>query len=144
MAFPIAEAQLTALFMQSTVYGIHVVTFAMCMYTWFGCHPTLRASNRLPWMVVAIALFLVGTIDVSFNFYHNLIAFIFFTGTSGANGEFEDLSNWVNVMRVSMGAFLTSFIIRQAHVQSVWFCLQALISDATLVRFVTVVPNSKP
>jgi len=49
-------------------------------------------------MVVAIILFVVGTVDVCFNFYHNLIAFIFFTGPGGANGAFEDLSDWINVI----------------------------------------------
>ncbi|KAH9923360.1 uncharacterized protein B0H18DRAFT_1015365 [Fomitopsis serialis] len=115
MPFPIAEAQLAALFMQSIAYGIHVVTFAACMYAWFWRHRTLRASNRWPWMVVAIALFIFGTIDVCFNFYHNLVAFVFFTGPGGANAEFEDISNWINVMR------------------SVWWYLQALISDAALI-----------
>ncbi|KZT68817.1 hypothetical protein DAEQUDRAFT_654769, partial [Daedalea quercina L-15889] len=96
--FPIAEAQLTALFMQSVVYGIHIVTFTVCMYAWSGRHPVLHTSNCLPWMMVTIALFIISTIDVCFNFYHNLIAFIFFMGPSGANGKFKDFLNWVNVM----------------------------------------------
>lgn len=101
MAFGVAEAQLTALFVQSTTYGVHVVTFATSMYTWFRRPPTLRTSNRWPWMIVSIALFVIGTIDVCFNFYHNLVAFIFFKGAGGANEAFDDLSNWINVMRVS-------------------------------------------
>lgn len=52
-------------------------------------------------MSIAVALFLVGTLDVSFNLYHNIIAFCLYTGPGGAEGEFERLSNWVNVLRVS-------------------------------------------
>ncbi|OSX68007.1 hypothetical protein POSPLADRAFT_1100493, partial [Postia placenta MAD-698-R-SB12] len=97
--FPIQEAQLISLFMQSTVYGVHVVTFLMCMWA------LLRPSNsgrpvNWPWLSVAVILFAIGTADVSFNLYHNLIAFIYYTGLGGAQAQFEDLSSWVNVMRV--------------------------------------------
>ncbi|KAH9836692.1 uncharacterized protein C8Q71DRAFT_54513 [Rhodofomes roseus] len=115
MAFGIAEAQLTALFMQSIAYGVHVVTFAMCMYAWFWRHRRLRASNGWPWMAVAVVLFILGTTDVCFNFYHNIVAFVLFTGPGGAESVFEDISNWVNVMR------------------SVWWYMQALVSDAALI-----------
>ncbi|KZT69503.1 hypothetical protein DAEQUDRAFT_690628 [Daedalea quercina L-15889] len=66
-------------------------------------------------MSIAIALFIVGTLDVSFNLYHNLTAFILYTGPGGAEGEFERLSSWANVMR------------------SVWARLCALFSDAALI-----------
>lgn len=100
MTFPIAEAQLTALFLQSIAYGLHVVTFTACMCVWIS-RPRMSVTGRWPWMAVAVALFLIGTIDVSFNFYHNLVAFIFYTGPGGPTAEFEDLSSWVNVIRVS-------------------------------------------
>ncbi|EPS95147.1 hypothetical protein FOMPIDRAFT_131222 [Fomitopsis schrenkii] len=115
MAFPIAEAQLTALFLQSIAYGIHVVTFAACIYAWLSRSRASSVSGRWLWMAVATALFIVGTIDVSFNFYHNLVAFIFYTGPGGPTGEFESFSSWINVIR------------------SLWFALQALISDASLI-----------
>ncbi|KAH9915070.1 uncharacterized protein B0H18DRAFT_959469 [Fomitopsis serialis] len=51
-------------------------------------------------MLVAIAFFVFGTCDVSFNLYHNLIAFIFYTGPGGADAEFDRLSTWVNVMQI--------------------------------------------
>lgn len=101
MTFPIAEAQLTALFLQSIAYGLHVFTFAACMYSWLSRPQTSSASGRWPWMAIAVALFLIGTVDVAFNFYHNLVAFIFYTGPGGPAGEFEDLSSWINVIRVS-------------------------------------------
>ncbi|KZT70948.1 hypothetical protein DAEQUDRAFT_688311 [Daedalea quercina L-15889] len=109
----IAEAQLTALFMQSVTYGVHMVTFAACMYTWLHRSPT--ASKSWVWMVTAVALFGIGTCDVAFNLYHNIMAFILYMGPGGANAVFDHSSNWVNVMR------------------SVWLYLSALISDAVLI-----------
>lgn len=97
--FAMAQAQLAALFMQSVAYGVHMVTFGACMYSWFRRPSDSRSSMR--WMVVAVAFFVIGTCDVSFNFYHNILAFIEYKGRGGANEEFQDASSWVNVMRVS-------------------------------------------
>lgn len=96
--FALAQAQLAALFMQSIVYGIHMVTFAACISSWFRRPSGSRSSVR--WMVVAVAFFVIGTCDVSFNFYHNILAFIDYKGSGGANAEFQDASSWVNVMPV--------------------------------------------
>lgn len=100
-SFPISEAQLVALFAEGVAYGMHAVTFAICMWTWVHRSKASRSARSWPWMSIAIALFLVGTLDVSFNLYHNIIAFCLYTGPGGAEGEFEMLSNWVNVLRVS-------------------------------------------
>ena len=100
-SFPISEAQLVALFAEGVAYGMHTVTFAICMWTWVHRSKASRSARSWPWMSIAIALFLVGTLDVSFNLYHNIIAFCLYTGPGGAEGEFERLSNWVNVLRVS-------------------------------------------
>ncbi|EPS94636.1 hypothetical protein FOMPIDRAFT_93562 [Fomitopsis schrenkii] len=118
-AFPLAEAQLVALFMQSVAYGVHVATFAMCMYTWFELRNTPRTSRSWPWVSVAVVLFFIGTIDVSFNLYHNLLAFVVHDGGQDAQGEFQDLSDWVDVIR--------------SKIQSVWARLSALVSDAALI-----------
>jgi len=114
-SLPIAEAQLVALFMQSVAYGIHMVTFAICMYTWFRYSRSSQTSASRIWLSVAIAFFVIGTCDVSFNLYHNLMAFVLPTASSGANAVFNVASNWVNVMR------------------SVWFYINAALSDAALV-----------
>lgn len=99
----IAEGQLIALFMQSIAYGVHLVTFVICVSTLLD-RPNgrlhLMSSAYGPWLLIAIALFVVGTIDVSFTFYHSLVAFIFYTGQGGAARVFDDISNWVNVMKV--------------------------------------------
>jgi len=112
--FPITEAQLVALFMESVSYGIHVVTFAQCMYTWFVVRHSRGNSKTWPWMSVAVILFAIGTLDVSFNLAHNIMAFIFSSGEGGAEIAFEHSSNWVNVMR------------------SVWARLSAVVSDVAL------------
>lgn len=115
---PIAEGQLIALFMQSIAYGVHLVTFVICVSTLLD-RPNgrlhLMSSAYGPWLLIAIALFVVGTIDVSFTFYHSLVAFIFYTGQGGAARVFDDISNWVNVMK------------------SVCYFLGGLISDAALM-----------
>lgn len=47
-------------------------------------------------------MFIVATIDLSFNLYHNIFAFVFFTGQGGAAAVFDELSSWVEVVRVSI------------------------------------------
>ncbi|KAH9915072.1 uncharacterized protein B0H18DRAFT_1125092 [Fomitopsis serialis] len=126
-ALPIAEAQLVALFMQSVAYGVHLVTFAICIYTWFRRSSNSRTSASTIWLCVAIAFFVIGTCDVSFNLYHNLMAFVLpATASSGAKTVFDDAGNWVNVMR------------------SVWFYMNAALSDAALIyRCWMVYANSR-
>ncbi|EED84757.1 predicted protein [Postia placenta Mad-698-R] len=95
--FPIDEAQLVALFMQSVTYGVHVVTFTICMWKLVKKFRSGQGSAHWPWTV--IALFANGTVDVSFNLYHNLIAFIFYRGNGGAEEEFTASSTWLNLIR---------------------------------------------
>ncbi|EPT00308.1 hypothetical protein FOMPIDRAFT_1099091, partial [Fomitopsis schrenkii] len=112
----IAEAQLTALFMQSIAYGIHMVTFTACMYTWFHRDgATSRGSVRWLWMTIAITFFVIGTLDVTLNFYHNLSAFILQDGGADPNATFSRPSSWINIIRL------------------VLFYLSAAISDAALI-----------
>ena len=98
--FTIAAAQLSALFMQSISFGIHIVTFGTCVYAWF-CRSGRNVGASSRWMPIAIAFFVVGACDVSFNFYHNLVAFTHHKDPGGADAEFKHASSWVNVMRVS-------------------------------------------
>ena len=100
--FPITEAQLVSLFMQSITFGIHLVVFAICIHRWFrrsqlpGFH-----TNPWPWVVIATALFAVGMADVSLNLHNNLVAFVFYRGRGGANLQLRVVSDWVSVVRVS-------------------------------------------
>lgn len=132
--FPITEAQLVALFMQSAAYGVHVTTFAMCMYTWVELRNTYRTSRSWPWVAVATILFFIGTVDVSFNLYHNLLAFVIQDGGQDAQGEFEDLSGWVDVMRVSTVSSARHHVSHVVNLQSVWARLSVMVSDVALVR----------
>ena len=43
----------------------------------------------------------IATLEMAFGLLHNLQAFIWYTGSGGAVAEFEDISNWVNVMRTA-------------------------------------------
>lgn len=128
-AFPTSEAQLVALFMQSVTYGIHVLIFAICMWKLVEKLKGNRGSVNWPWAFVAIALFVNGTVDVSFNLYHNLLAFTLRDGTVEGFGE---LASWISVIR------------------NVWFSLGIMISDAALMyrawiicdrRWATILPT---
>ncbi|PCH39074.1 hypothetical protein WOLCODRAFT_110525 [Wolfiporia cocos MD-104 SS10] len=98
--FSVSEAQLVALFIQSVTYGIHVATFFTCI---LALLQKLKANNRTfawPWLIVAVVLYIIGTIDVIFNFYRNLTAFILYTGPGGSSVPFGNISNWLPVMRM--------------------------------------------
>ncbi|KZT05780.1 uncharacterized protein LAESUDRAFT_655190 [Laetiporus sulphureus 93-53] len=117
--FPFAEAQIVSLFVQSVIYGIHATIFAIYMWTWIRRSKGSRKSINWPMLSVAIVLFVIGTTDLVFNLYHNIVAFIYYTGPGGATGEFEHISNWANVIRTL--------------VQSVWTFVQTLIADGALI-----------
>lgn len=101
LRFPIAEAELVALFMQSVAFGAHAVTFAICMHRWLrrSKMPGLDTKSW-PWVFVAVTLFIVGAMDVVFNLYDNLGALIF-RGPMDASSHFRMISEWVNIVRVS-------------------------------------------
>ena len=48
-----------------------------------------------------IAMFTIATLEMAFGLLHMLQAFIWYPGPGGAIDEFEDISNWVNVMRTA-------------------------------------------
>ena len=98
--FPVDEAQLVALFMESVTYGIYLVTLGICAHVLFWDRQGLR--QRINWsMVTVVTLMAVfSTLDVALGLRHNLDAFIFYTGPGGPDGEFDNISNWVNVMKV--------------------------------------------
>lgn len=95
--FPIAEAELVALFMQSIAFGAHAVTFVLCMHRWFrrSKMPGLN-SKSWPWAFVAVTLFIIGAMDVVFN----LGAFVF-RGPAGASSHCRMISGWISIVRVS-------------------------------------------
>lgn len=103
-AFPVAEAQIVALFMEAVAYGVYLVTAGLCARALLGGHRRQRgARRRWPLAAVAGAMALFATLDVAFGLRHNLDAFVFYSGPGGADAEFEDISYWVNVMKVRAG-----------------------------------------
>ena len=98
--FPVDEAQLVTLFMQCIAYGIYLVTLGLCIRALFWGSTGKKDRYNWPLIVVAGFMFVFATLDVAFGLRHNLDAFIFYKGTGGANAEFEDISYWVNVMKV--------------------------------------------
>ena len=66
----------------------------------------LRKPRGAPYkynmIIVALLMFVFATLDVAFGLRHNLDAFIFYHGPGGPDGEFDDISDWVNVMKVSL------------------------------------------
>jgi hypothetical protein len=104
--FPIDEAQIVALFMEAVAYGIYLVTLGLCVKALFW--GSTGQKDRYNWPLVAVAglMCVFATSDLAFRLLHNLDAFIFYKGPGGPDVEFEDISYWVNVMKV--GVFLLS------------------------------------
>ena len=119
-AFPVDEAQMISLFAETVVYGIYLVTLGMCIRALFwGNHGRKRCYNW-PLIIVAASMFLFATFDITFGLRHNLDAFIFYKGSGGANGEFEHISYWVNVMKVC--SLLRSRTMSSLIVCRQWTC----------------------
>ncbi|KZT00768.1 uncharacterized protein LAESUDRAFT_764302 [Laetiporus sulphureus 93-53] len=117
--FLIAEAELVAIFTESITYGIHISTFTTCMWTLLRRPKGLERHVNVTLLLFSITLFILGTLDIAFNFYRNLTAFIFYTGPGGASHVFEELSNWVNAARSAFNVF--AFVVADAiQVYRLW------------------------
>ncbi|KAH9948559.1 hypothetical protein B0H21DRAFT_707667 [Amylocystis lapponica] len=110
--------------MQSVVYGIHVVTFMTCVLMLYRRTSTCM-SRRHNWFMlwITVTLFVIGTLDVAFDLYHNLVAFVFYKGPGGAEQDFTHISNWANVTRIEVSD----------NFQTVWLALEVCVSDAVLI-----------
>ena len=99
-SFPIDEARLVAFFLESSTWGIQLVTYVFCVWTLTQSN---RASKRplvnTPFLY-ASALIVIGTVHTSFAFYHILQAFVYFKGRGGADAVFNQLSSYVTVVEV--------------------------------------------
>lgn len=99
-SFPVDEAQIVALFMECIAYGIYLVTLGMTIRALFWGRSGKKERYNWTLIIVAALMFIFATFDVAFGLRHNLDAFIFYKGPGGAIAEFEDISYWVNVMKV--------------------------------------------
>jgi len=100
--FPVTEAQIVALFMESVFYGIYLVSLFYCMRALLWSQVNRKMKNDINWPMLVVTLLLAtfATLDVAFGLRHVLDAFIFYKGPGGAATELEDISYWVNVMKV--------------------------------------------
>jgi hypothetical protein len=106
--FPIDEAQIVALFMEAVTYGIYLVTLGLCIRALFWGSTGRKDRYNWPLIIVAGLMCVFATFDVAFGLRHNLDAFIFYKGSGGPDAEFEDISYWVNVMKVS--GYISRFV----------------------------------
>jgi len=99
-AFPVNEAQLVALFVESVAYGIYLVTFGMCVRLLFWDSRGERKRHlNWPLVLTTFLIFVFATFDVAFGLRHALVAFVFYSGAGGSAEAYETISDWVNVMK---------------------------------------------
>lgn len=101
-AYPIDEAELVSLFMGSASYGVYLVTLGMCIRCLFWGRFGRKERYNWPLVIVAASMFVFTTLDVSFALKHCIDAFISYKGSGGPNAVFEDVSSYVNVIRVGL------------------------------------------
>ena len=111
--FPVDVAQLVALFMEAVTYGIYVVTLALCVRSLFWGRHGLKATVNWPMAAVTALMCVFATLDVALGLRHNLEAFVYYTGPGGPAAEFDNISYWVNVMKVCRS--LACFFYWRAH-----------------------------
>ena len=101
-SFPINLAQLVALFVESVTWGIQIVTFTQCVWALFATAKNNGGRRRvnITLLAWAVALFIWGTLDISFAVYRNITAFVYYTGPGGSIVIFSQISDYVTVLRV--------------------------------------------
>lgn len=99
-AFEVAEAQIVALFMESITYGMYLVTLVICARALFFDAQGIKRILNWPMIVVMTLMAIFATLDVALGLRHNLEAFIYYSGPGGPAAEFDNISYWVNVMKV--------------------------------------------
>ena len=87
--------------------GLYLVSFGMCMYIML-VKSRSKNRQRIIFLIVALLLFTFATLDVALLLRHVLDAFIWYHGPGGPNGEFSDISYWVNAMKSANYVIQTS------------------------------------
>jgi hypothetical protein len=101
--FPITEAQIVALFLESVFWGFYLVTFVPCLHLLlFKSSWELKRLSEINWpmLLVALGMCVFATLDVAIGLMHNIQAFVLYSGVGGALEEFSNISDWVNVVKV--------------------------------------------
>lgn len=101
-SFPINLAQLVAFFMESVAWGIQIITFTQCIWALFEADKSVggRRNVNVTLLTYAVALFVWGTLDISFAAFRNITAFVYYMGPGGSIEIFSQISNYVTVLRV--------------------------------------------
>jgi hypothetical protein len=83
--FPIMEAQIVALFLESVFWGFYIITFVLCLRSLlFKSSWDLKRRSEINWpmLLVALAMCVLGTLDVSISLIHNIKAFVLYRKSS--------------------------------------------------------------
>ncbi|GBE80350.1 hypothetical protein SCP_0300650 [Sparassis crispa] len=92
---------LLSLSFESVALGVHTLTLRHCLRPsrWERSGSPKRKNWTI--LLVALILYALGVVDVVLNIYYNLDAFVFHSGSGGAEAVFTDISNPVNCMRTT-------------------------------------------
>jgi uncharacterized membrane protein len=106
MELRVTAAELIALFLQSLLYSLFVITFGFCMRALLLSPTTqqLKSKNAINWMMLSIALILAffATFNIALEFQHCLDAFVYYEGSASDGVQFGS-PHWLSVMQVRPG-----------------------------------------
>lgn len=91
------------------ISGVFLVTFANCIraLVWLDGRFKTWDKINLKMFLAALLMFTLASLDVAFHLRHNLDAFI--NNVEDPIVEFEDTSNWINVMK--MGCYVAQTFV---------------------------------
>ncbi|TFK46915.1 hypothetical protein OE88DRAFT_1666705 [Heliocybe sulcata] len=116
--FPVDEAQIVAQFMQCIAYGIHIVTFILCIRALvLPRRNKHQKSINVDWsmFICVIAMGIIATLAVAFELLSNIHTFVLYHGPRGTVSEASDISYWPNFW------------------QTILYVLQAALEDGILI-----------
>lgn len=101
----LAESRLCALFFESILYGLYIITFCCTAEVLLFSHHKPKPINEvnIPVFAGTTSLFFTITGNLVLSFYRSLRAFIYSSLPDGARVEYNQLSGWLNVVEVSEG-----------------------------------------
>ena len=104
-AFPIDEAELLALSMESVAWSIQLMTFIFCIWA-FTARSQTQSRRLINWpFVYAFVLFDMGTMHVCLSLYRALDAFVYNKSAGDAVSMLSQWSNTVRIVHVSSALF---------------------------------------
>ena len=93
-AFPITEARIVGLFVESVTYGINLVSFGFCLNALLGFGTKRKRINEINWpmTIISILIFVVSTLGICLAFWIVLRAFVFYAPSPSS--ALSDISYW--------------------------------------------------